>query len=130
MYFWKIYWIDSLLSLLIAAYLIYSSQGLLVKTLKVLMQFAPAEIDLESVKNEIVNVSHVENIHHIHLWQLNDTDIFLEAHVDFKEDMQLSLVCQKLSQIRKLLKDSFGINHVTLQPEYGVMDEKQLIVDD
>ncbi|MBU3914958.1 cation transporter, partial [bacterium] len=75
-------------------------------------------------------VSRIENIHHIHLWQLNDTDIFLEAHVDFKEDLRLSQVCQKLALIRKLLKDSFNINHVTLQPEFGVTDEKKMIVND
>ncbi len=130
MFFWKVYWIDSVLSLMIAAYLIFGSLGLLLKTLKVLMQFAPSGIDLESIKIAVVKNPDVENIHHIHIWQLNDSDIFFEAHVDFVEDLQLSQICQELSRIRKLLKESFSINHVTIQPEYGVKDKKHLVVDE
>lgn len=130
MYFWKIFWIDSALSLLIAVYLIYSSIGLLVKTLKVLMQFAPSHIDLEMVKKEVNGLSEVDNIHHMHLWQLNDNEIYLEAHVDFDQDLQLSQVCSVMKQIRLLLRESFNIHHTTLQPEYGVTDSKHLVVDD
>ncbi len=130
MYFWKIYWIDSLLSLLIAIYLISSSLGLLVKTLKVLMQFAPSGINLESIKNSIDKFPQIKNIHHMHLWQLNDTIIHLEAHVDFKEDLALSQVCQIMKKVRELLKEKFNITHATLQPEFGVKDTKSLIVDE
>ena len=67
---------------------------------------------------------------HLHIWQLNDNDIYLEAHVDFDEDLKLSQVCQVMKQIRLLLKDTFNIHHTTLQPEFGVSDSKHLVVDD
>ena len=130
MYYWKIFWIDSVLSLMIAAYLIYSSIGLLVKTLKVLMQFAPSHIELESVKSVVTELSEVENIHHMHIWQLNENEVYLEAHVDFDKDLKLSQVCRVMKNIRKKLKDHFNIYHTTLQPEFGVADSKYLVVDD
>jgi cobalt-zinc-cadmium efflux system protein len=130
MYFWKIYWIDSALSLAIAAYLIYSSVGLLLKTLKVLMQFAPSHIDLEQIKKTVTELSEVDNMHHMHLWQLNDNEIYLEAHIDFTKDINLSQVCRIIKQIRLLLKDSFNIYHTTLQPEFGVTDSKHLVVEE
>lgn len=130
MYFWKIFWIDSVLSVLIAIYLIYMSWGLLMQTLRVLMQFPPNNFDLKNVITELSKIKEVENVHHVHVWQLNDIDIHFEAHIDMKQDMYLSESMKILEKIRSLLKEKFDIRHVTLQQEISVKDSKQLIVND
>ncbi|MGK0291212.1 MAG: cobalt-zinc-cadmium efflux system protein, partial [bacterium] len=109
MYFWKIYWVDSVLSFAIAIYLIYSSWGLLMQTLRVLMQFVPENIDLNIVAKEVQKISEVSNLHHVHVWQINDNEIHLEAHVDFEDDLSLSKANLILKQIRGILHDHFGI---------------------
>ncbi len=130
MSYYQVFWIDSVLSIGIAIYLIYSSLGLLLKTLRVLMQFSPSNIDLDEIETEVVQHPHINNIHHLHLWQLNDKDIHLEAHLDFNEDIKLSEVSQVIQSVRGILRDKFAIEHVILQPEFGVQDEKDLIVDE
>lgn len=130
MYYFHVYWMDSLLSILIAIYLIYSSFGLLTKTLRVLMQFAPQHLDLKQIEAKILAESGVENVHHMHLWQLNDKDIHLDGHLDFKEDMSLSKASEVIERINRVLKDEFHINHTLLKPEFGVQDIKHLVVDE
>ena len=74
-------------------------------------------------------VKSVQNIHHVHIWELNDNDVYLEAHIDIEEDLTLSEVDRLLTSIRGILKSKFGISHTTLQPEFGIKDNKSLISD-
>jgi len=119
MHTYQVYWVDGILSLAIAAYLIYASSGLLLKTLKVLMQFTPSNIKPKDIENKILQLDEIEKLHHIHIWQLNDKDIHFEAHIDFKNDIKLSEAATIINSIRSMLKDEFDINHSILQPGYG-----------
>jgi len=130
MSYFQVFWIDSVLSLAIAVYLIYSSFGLLLQTLRVLMQFSPSNIKPGEIEKELLKQGYIENIHHLHIWQLNDKDIHLEAHLDFSEDIQLSEVSKVILNVKVLLREKFHISHSVLQPEFGVDDSKDLIVDE
>ena len=122
-----IYWVDSVITILIAFYLIFASYGIIKESVAILMQFAP-EVDLNEIAKSVSEIKEVENIHHIHIWQLNDHDIFLEAHIDFTNNLKLETVTKKLEQVEELLKSKFHISHVTLQPEYNRDDNKDLVV--
>ena len=130
MYYFQVYWVDSLLSILIAIYLIYTSFGLLSQTLRVLMQFAPKHLDINQIQERIQLEAEIENVHHIHLWQLNDKDIHLDGHLDFKEDMSLSEASAVIERLNQILEAEFHITHTLLKPEFGVHDTKHLIVDE
>jgi len=130
MKYYQIYWVDALLTLLISVYLIYISWSILVSSLKILMLFAPEHIKISDVENEIIQLKEVRNIHHVHIWQLNDHDCHFEAHIEFKNNVQLSdfdVVCEKVEQI---LAEKFHIFHSTLQPEYNRDDSKEIIKQD
>jgi len=110
MKFYQIYWIDAVLTLGISFYLIYMSYGILKQSLKILMLFAPENIVIKDVENAIIKIDEIKNIHHVHIWQLNEYDCHLEAHIEFKHDVKLSefdLVCEK---IEKILLKQFKIN--------------------
>jgi cobalt-zinc-cadmium efflux system protein len=130
MYFFKIFWLDSLLSILISGYLVYSSCGLLMRTLGILMQFAPPDIDLKAVENEMLKIPAIKSIHHVHLWQLTEKEIHLEAHIDFCENLKLSEVTAVTRYTGQLLRDKFKIQHTILQPEFESDDSEQFIVDE
>jgi cobalt-zinc-cadmium efflux system protein len=117
MYLWDVAWVDSALSIGIALYLVYSSWGLIKESVRILMQFAPTKVNLEDINREIQNIPEVNNMHHVHVWQLDDKQINFEAHISFKNDLNLSRVNEILHQIEHVLDDKFDINHVTLQPE-------------
>ena len=130
MSYFQVFWVDSVLSLAIAIYLIYSSFGLLRQTLRVLMQFSPSHLDSKKIEQELIKLPFVTNVHHLHLWQLNDKDIHLEAHLDFSDNLHLSEVSNTIQLASELLKNKFKIYHTVLQPEIDVDDSKDLIVDE
>ncbi|NOU59106.1 cation diffusion facilitator family transporter [Marinifilum caeruleilacunae] len=117
MYLWEISWIDSILTIAIALYLVYSSWGLIVESVRIIMQFAPVHVNLEEIQEKVIAIEEVNNIHHVHVWQLDDKQINFEAHISFIQDLPLSEVNKVLHKIEHLLHDDFEINHVTLQPE-------------
>ncbi len=123
---WRIYWIDAAISILIALYLIKEAIALVMESAAILMQSAPKGIDIEEVAKAIESEPKIDNVHHIHLWQLDDKQIFLEAHIDFKEDLRLSECNEILEKIEEKLK-ALHISHTTFQCEYARKDSKEKI---
>ena len=128
MYYFHLFWVDPLVSMLIAVYLIWASFGLVRESSAILMQFTPRGIDIEKVIATIEAEPEIDNVHHIHLWQLDDKNIHLEAHLDFRKDVTLSVSNLVLERLEKRLHETFGINHATFQCEYGREDNKAKIV--
>ena len=130
MYFLGWFWIDPLLTLIIALYLIYMGYELLKSSTRVLMLFTPASIEVKQIVKAICTLGPIENVHHVHIWQLNEDELHMEAHIDFKEDIALSEFDKILVDIEKLVYEEFGINHVNIQPEFEKCDSKNIIVQD
>lgn len=128
MYLWEIPWVDSIISIAIALYLVYSSWGLVKESVRILMQFAPLHVNLDDIHEKIKELDGVENMHHVHVWQLDDKQTNFEAHISFKQDLKLSEVNLILHQLEHILHDDFEINHVTLQPELNGSCEDESIV--
>ena len=124
------FWVDSVLTLLIGLYLIYVSYDLIKTSTKMLMLFTPDDIDIEKIIEAVHKISKVGKLHHIHVWQLNDDELHLEAHLDCSEDLKLSDFNDLLHEIEALLFEKFNINHVNIQPEFKKDDVKDFIVQD
>lgn len=131
MKYYEVWWVDSVLTLLIALYLIYVGYALFIKSLKVLMLFTPDELNIDAITKEVNKMPNIKSIHHIHIWQLNEDEVHLEAHLEFHQDVKISEFDLILEQIEALLEQQFGINHTTIQPEY-LREEisKDVIVQD
>src|SRR5690606_12915669 len=84
------FWIDSVLTFLIAVYLIFVGLDLLRTSTKMLMLFTPEHIDINEIVREVHKLPQVGKLHHIHVWHLNDDELHLEAHLDFKENIDLA----------------------------------------
>jgi cobalt-zinc-cadmium efflux system protein len=130
MKFYHVFWVDSVLTLLIALYLIWVGYELLKTSSKILMLFTPDHIDIKNVVRLVNKLPKVNRLHHIHIWVLNDDEFHLEAHLDVSEDITLTEFDGVLHQIETLLHDKFQINHVTIQPEFNKKDPKEIIVQD
>ena len=116
--------------IIIAIYLIYISGKLLIESLKVLLLFTPSNILISDINSKICQLAEIKNIHHIHLWQLNDKSIHFEAHVDFNENISISEFESILAKIEKILFKNFNIQHCILQPEFKRKDKKDIIVQE
>ncbi|WP_034887150.1 cation diffusion facilitator family transporter [Gillisia sp. Hel_I_29] len=130
MKYYELYWVDSVLTFAIGVYLIVVGYDLLKSATHVLMLFTPSDIALEDIAKGICKLEEVDNVHHIHIWQLNDKEIHLEAHVDFNKDISISEFDKILSKIEEVTFHDFGITHINIQPEFGKCDTKDLIVQD
>ena len=130
MKYYQIYIIDSILTLAIALYLIYVGYDLLKSSFKMLMLFTPDNVAIDELVKKINKIPEVNSIHHIHVWQLNETETHFEAHIDFNKDITVSEFGLILIKIEELLQHDYDINHVTLQPEYDKKDDKNIIVQD
>lgn len=130
MKYFEWFWVDSLLTLLIALYLIVMGYDLLKSSFKVLMLFTPDDLSLEVIHDAVCKIPEIKNIHHMHIWQLNEQETHLEAHVDFYKDVTLSQFDTVLTKVEEVLFHDFGINHVTIQPEHQKDDPKDIIVQD
>lgn len=130
MKFYQLYWVDAFLTLAIALYLIYMGYDLLKDSTRVLMLFTPHTIEVPKIVSALQTIAKIKNVHHVHIWQLNEDEVHLEAHIDFEEDIKLSQFDLILEEIEEIAYHKFGINHVNIQPEFGKCDSKQIIVQD
>ncbi len=131
MKFYEIWWIDGVLTLVIAFYLIYVGYDLLKKSFKVLMLYTPEDVKVEEITKKVNSLPGIKSMHHIHIWQLNEDEVHLEAHLEFNEDVKISEFDRLLLELEELLHHDFGINHITIQPEFQKEeDSKAVIVQD
>jgi cobalt-zinc-cadmium efflux system protein len=130
MKFYGWFWVDSIMTLLIASYLIYVSYDLIKSATKMLMLFTPDYINIKELVREVHKIKGVNKLHHIHIWHLNDEELHLEAHLDCSEDIKMSEFNILLEKIETVLYNEFKINHINIQPEFKKEDPKDFIVQD
>ena len=130
MKFYQVFWVDSLLTFLIALYLIWVGYDLLKISTKMLMLFTPSHINIEDVVKSINKLSKVKKLHHVHIWNLSDNELHLEAHLDLNENVSITEFDSILHDIETVLHEQYNINHVTIQPEFNKNDAKEFIVQD
>jgi len=131
MKYFQWFWVDSVLTLGIAIYLIIVGFDLLKTSTQMLMLFTPVHIDINEIISEVHKIQGVEKLHHIHVWHLNDDELHLEAHLDCSDDLKMSEFNEILHKMERVLFDKFQINHINIQPEYKREENsKDFIVQD
>ena len=130
MYYYEWFWVDSVLTLGIALYLLVMGYQLLKDSFHVLMLFTPDSIDLKKLRLAIKIDPRIQNIHHLHVWRVNEYENHLEAHIDFTENISIADFDEILEKIEAILLNDFSVNHVNIQPEYKKDDNKNIIVQD
>lgn len=130
MKFFGWFWVDSVMTILIAIYLIVVGIKLLITSTKMLMLFTPDHINIKDIVREVHKIKGVNKLHHIHVWHLNDDELHLEAHLDCSEDINMSQFNILLDKVEQVLFHKFHINHINIQPEYKKEDSKDFIVQD
>lgn len=130
MYLYDVYWIDSAITILVSLYLILNAGKLFLHTIDVLMHFVPAEIDVAKISEKLKGLKEIEDVHHIHIWRLDDESIHFEGHVRLIADMPVSEFDVLKCNIEEVLFHNFGITHCSLQPEIGRCESDALIVSE
>lgn len=116
------YIVDTLLTLIIAGYILWQSYYMLWETIDILMESTPTEIELKEVTQAMQEVAGVLDIHHLHVWRLDENNILLESHVVIDENDMNNMESIK-SSLKDLLSSGFDIHHSTLEFELEPCDE-------
>jgi cobalt-zinc-cadmium efflux system protein len=107
-------WADPVASVLIGVLVIYSSWALLREAVGVLMESAPAHIDVDEVREAIAGISGVLAVHDLHVWTITSGMESLSAHLVVAEGRSGR---DLLTEVRATLHDRFGIDYITVQLE-------------
>ncbi len=105
-----VYFVDGIIALIIAAYMIFQSVVSFKPIVNILMNAAPENIDLGKIKKEIQKIKGVDDVHHIHVWCISEHEVSLECHI---KGSDLDLV----HKISDMLAKKFSINHCNIQLE-------------
>lgn len=126
-HFFNLYWIDPLITIFIGVYLLKETYSVLKQSVDILMQGKPGNLNLDNVKAELENLPEIDNIHHVHAWNLNDSEIHFECHVDLSDDLRVSQTDKIKKKVHDILLNNFNITHVTIQYEFNCCDNKNMI---
>ena len=113
-------WIDPLLSLIVALVIIWGTWSLTKDTFRLSLNGVPNDIDLQKVREEILESPEVASVHHIHVWAMSTTENALTAHVVLKQAIDF----QKITKLKQRIKhhlEHVNIHHATL--EFEIVDE-------
>ncbi len=122
--FFKLYFVDPLITLSIAIYIGYESIKIIIKTINILMQ-SSADLNYEEIKKDIESIPNVNSLHHVHTWLSDEKTIYFEAHVEVC-NIKMEETNMILEKINHLLHDKYDISHTTIQFELDRCDKKDI----
>jgi cobalt-zinc-cadmium efflux system protein len=115
-YYTKLYWLDSIFSLIIAAIILLSTWKLMTESLRLSLDGVPSGIHLEEIIALIQKTEGVKEVHHVHIWSLSSTENALTAHLVLEESVQGEQEAHLKHELRHLLEHQ-NIRHVTFETE-------------
>jgi cobalt-zinc-cadmium efflux system protein len=115
-------WIDPVLSLIIAALILWTSLGIVRESLNILLEGTPRGISLTAIRAGMEEVEGVINVHDLHVWSLGSNSSALACHVTIADIPPSESACI-LVKLNHVLKEHFHIAHATIQFEHLCCEE-------
>ncbi len=112
----QLYWIDSVLSIVVAAVILLTTWRLLKDSLRLSLDGVPVNIRLDDIKAVSMKVDGVKEIHHVHIWAISTTENAMTAHLVLKQDIRPEQE-QSIKHELKHELEHFNIHHITLETE-------------
>lgn len=113
-YFFKWYFIDGLLSVLIAGFLLFESTRNIKDIFTILLEKTPDNIDVASFRAEVEKIEGVKDMHHLHIWSLDGEKTMATVHIKLCENSNLDEL-EKVKTRVEALATEFFIEHITIQ---------------
>lgn len=117
MYWFGWFAIDPIVSLMLAAWMIKESVGLLRTAANILMQGVPDGVELALVEYAIREHPLVEEVHDLHVWAMTSSNIVLSAHIVLPCGLAETERLETVKQLKLMLHDRFGVEHATMETE-------------
>lgn len=115
-YFFHIYWLDLVMSLIIVVVIFYSTWNLFRDSLSLTLDGVPKGIDLNKVISEIKKVDGVIDVHHLHVWAISTSQNAMTAHVTIHPDNGMEQLNILKTHIKHKM-EHVNIHHITIEFE-------------
>ena len=110
------YWVDTLVTLVIAGVVLWQGTSTMPVVMQLLMDGTPEHVSVPSLVESMTSIDGVEHVYHVHVWQIDEHRSALEAHVQIRKE-RLGHQEDIKSELRELLKELHSIEHSTLEIE-------------
>jgi len=108
------YWLDAVTGIIIMIIILITAWGLLRDSFKMTIDAVPSGIELENIKKIILQIDHVKQVGHVHVWPLSTTENALTAHVALDEQLTFDEKLNVIADIRHELLHH-NIHHSTIE---------------
>jgi cobalt-zinc-cadmium efflux system protein len=121
-------WIDPAITALIAIYILVHASREIREAIAVLMDSAPKDFEYDAVVADLKAMPSVEDVHHLHVWQLREGRTALEVHVAVSET-DLGKATDLQGEMKLRLRERYGVDHATIELELAgrVQHDRRLI---
>jgi cobalt-zinc-cadmium efflux system protein len=109
------YPVDSIISFIIIAVILYSSYHMLIDSVNLALDAVPGNINIHAIRQYLENLTEVDGIHDLHIWALSTTDAALTVHLVTNTSTDTGFI----TSIQHHLNAHFSIEHSTIQVEFG-----------
>ncbi len=118
MQFWDVPILDPILSLLIAAFVLFNVYRNIKASFKIILQAVPEKISAKEIKDYLLDIEEVQEVHDCHIWTMDGEYHIATIHIMIKEeDFTWKKTKEIKGNIKKKLHDNFHLEHVTLELE-------------
>ena len=119
------FWVDPLISVLIALIIVFAASNILKEGLRVILEATPKNIDVLSMIEVLKRIPGVKDVHDVHVWSITSEIHAMNGHV-MVEDISIKQSGELRSSIEKIAREQFHIEHITLQVECEKCDSKEV----
>lgn len=111
-------WVDPLISIFVAAFILYNTYGLLIESVNLVLDAVPKNINLTQIQEYLLSHQEVKSIHDLHVWALSTSETALTVHLVTNETPDKNFI----NVLTEDLEKTFRIHHSTIQIEHTEAD--------
>ena len=104
-------WVDPICTFIFAFFVILMTKGLIMTSMKDLMEATPAKINLDKLCKKLQDIEGVTGVHDLHVWGISGAKILMMAHINVRSDGDRS----GINAAADAVAQSMGITHSTVQ---------------
>ena len=120
MHFTDIKIIDPIMSICVALFILFNAIKNLKKVIDIFLEKTPNNINIDEIKNNLLKIKGVDDIHHIHIWSMDGYNNFATMHILTKEKN----IKYIKTNIKEKLKE-YNICHTIIETEDEICDDKE-----
>jgi cobalt-zinc-cadmium efflux system protein len=125
MYFFKWYVADPIISVLVSVLILKSAWGIISNTVHILMEGTPSNVDQSEIKQALLQIEGVIDVHDLHIWTITSGLDSLSCHLLVEDSTDCFIILQKAIQI---VEHDFDIHHPTIQIENSTIKHNEMRV--